>query len=60
MSERRFKTVEEANVFARLMRNVSGLEVKVSRDGDNWIVHAARRSWSMVEVTEELLRQVGK
>jgi hypothetical protein len=60
MSERRFGTLEEANVFARLMRSVSGQEMCVSRDGKGWIVHGAQRSWSIVDVTEELLRQVGK
>lgn len=57
MGERRFKTQEEANLFARMMRGISGLDVDVTPEGSGWVVQMAARSWSIVELTEELLRQ---
>ncbi|TFV87479.1 hypothetical protein E4K72_22510 [Oxalobacteraceae bacterium OM1] len=60
MGERRFKTQDEANLFARMMRGISGLEMDVAQDGAAWVVKMAARSWSMVELTEELLRQNAK
>lgn len=60
MGERRFNTQEEANLFARMMRSVSGQDFRVARDGADWVVRSGARSWSIVEVTEALLRQTGK
>lgn len=61
MSERKFTTLDEANRFARLMKILSGQPVNVTPDGEgSWTVRPAIRQRSIVEVTEALLRQVGK
>jgi len=61
MSERKFNTLEDANKFARLMKILSGQPVNVTCDGaGSWTVRPAVRQRSIVEVTEALLRQVGK
>lgn len=61
MSERKFKTLEEANNVARLVRILSGQPVSVVQDGeDTWVVRPEIGQRSIVEVTQALLRQVGK
>lgn len=61
MSERKFKKQEEANQVARLVRILSGQPVLVIQtDGNTWVVRPEIGQRSIVEVTEALLRQVGK
>ncbi len=61
MSERKFKTLDEANHVARLVRILSGQPVSVVQDGeDTWVVRPEIGQRSIVEVTQALLRQVGK
>lgn len=60
MSERLFETQEEANIYVTMLKRLAGLEVRVVRNGEHWMVKPPRRTMSIVEITEELLRQVGK
>ncbi len=61
MSERKFNTLEEANHVARLVRILSGQPVSVVQDGEQtWVVRPDIGQRSIVEVTQALLRQVGK
>lgn len=60
MSERTFDSFEKASVFASLMKKLSGRQVNIMQQGAHWVVRPGFGSKSIVEVTEELLRQVGK
>jgi hypothetical protein len=60
MSERTFSTVEKATEFASLMKNLCGQEVIVLQQGSHWVVRPDSGTKTIVEVTEELLRQVRK
>jgi hypothetical protein len=60
MSERTFSTFEKASMFASLMKKLSGREATVLQQGGHWVVRPGFGQKTIVEVTEELLRQVGK
>jgi hypothetical protein len=60
MSERTFSTVEKAAEFASLMKKLCGREVTVVQQGGEWVVRPGFGQKTIVEVTEALLRQVGK
>lgn len=60
MSERIFSTFEQATTFAALMKKLSGQPASVLQQGAHWVVRPGFGSKSIVEVTEELLRQIGK
>lgn len=60
MSERTFSTFEKATEFASLMKKLCGQEVNVVQHGAEWVVRPGFGQRTIVEVTEALLRQVGK
>lgn len=60
MSERTFSTFDQASEFAALMKKLCGQEVVVVQDGSEWVVRPGLGRKTIVEVTEALLRQVGK
>jgi hypothetical protein len=60
MSERTFTTFERATEFAALMKKLCGQDVAVVQHGPEWVVRPSFGRKSIVEVTEALLRQVGK
>jgi hypothetical protein len=60
MSERTFSTLEKANLFASLMKKMSGQDMTILQRDGQWVVRPNFGSMSIVEVTEELLRQVGR
>jgi hypothetical protein len=60
MSERIFNNFEKANMFASLMKKMSGQEFAVVQQEGHWVVRPNFGSKSIVDVTEELLRQIGK
>jgi hypothetical protein len=60
MSERTFSTFEKATEFASLMKKLCGREVAVVQQDDDWVVRPCFGQKTIVEVTEALLRQVGK
>lgn len=60
MSERTFNTFETATDFAALMKKLCGQEVVVVQHGTEWVVRPGLGRKTIVEVTEALLRQVGK
>jgi hypothetical protein len=60
MSERTFDTFERAAEFAALMRKLCGQDVAVIQHGPKWAVRPSYGRKTIVEVTEALLRQVGK
>jgi hypothetical protein len=60
MSERTFNTFEKATDFAALMTKLCGQEVMVVQYGTEWVVRPGLGRKTIVEVTEALLRQVGK
>lgn len=60
MSERKFPSLHEANNVAALIKKTAGHNVAVMQTGDHWVVRPITGPMSMVEVTQELLRQLGK
>lgn len=60
MSERRFPTLEAANRMADLMSRMGVGGVSVLRQSDYWVLRVNSGPKTMIEVTEELLRQVSK
>jgi hypothetical protein len=60
MSERIFSTFEKATEFAVLMKKLCGQEVTVVQYGPEWVVRPGFGRKTIVDVTEALLRQVGK
>jgi hypothetical protein len=60
MSERTFSSFEKATAFASLMKKLCGQEMSVWHRGDAWVVRPGFGQQTIVEVTEALLRQIGK
>jgi hypothetical protein len=60
MSERIFSDIDEANRIASLMKKLSGQNMTVVPYGWGWIVKPSFAPQSIVNVTEALLRQLGK
>jgi hypothetical protein len=60
MSERTFSTFKKATEFSVLMKKFCGREVAVIQHGPGWVVRPSFGRQTIVEVTEALLRQVGK
>jgi hypothetical protein len=52
--------LEKANLFASLMKKMSGQDMTILQRDGQWVVRPNFGSMSIVEVTEELLRQVGR
>ncbi|HJV86209.1 MAG TPA: hypothetical protein VJ698_12115 [Noviherbaspirillum sp.] len=59
MQDRETQTAEGTNLFVRLMKKLSGQKTVVPAS-EHRVVRREPRSLSIVEVTEELLRQTGK
>jgi hypothetical protein len=60
MSERTFSTFETATAFATMMKKLCGHEIVVLQQGGEWVVRPGFGQQTIVEVTEALLRQIGK
>ncbi|MDB5728871.1 MAG: hypothetical protein JWR25_1173 [Noviherbaspirillum sp.] len=60
MNERTFNSYEKADIFAALVRKLSGQDAIVVQVDSVWVVRPYFGRKSIIDVTEELLRQVAK
>jgi hypothetical protein len=61
MNERTFNSYDKADAFAALVRKLSGQDaIVVQVDASVWVVRPYFGRKSIIDVTEELLRQVAK
>jgi hypothetical protein len=60
MNERTFSSYDKADEFASLVRRLSGQDAIVVQVESVWVVRPYFGRKSIIDVTEELLRQVAK